>query len=338
MHLLGCEPDESGAGLAAAAAWIGAKPGAFVYCQYTEKNKTQANSRDQSRLPGNSSLVTDGNSVNVFEYLDYREFLRDFYQQRKATEYGFSYRAFSRRAGLRSTNYLKLVMEGERNLTPEMAHQFARGCGLEARAADYFCELVAFNQSASAAERNRCHQRLSRFKQYRSIHQLDAAQAAYHSHWYTPAIRELAARADFEEDPKWIARTLKPRISAEEAERALGTLVSLGLLARDEQGRLRQAEPLVTTGAGPLGHHIVNYHRAMLERAADALDSVPRDEREISSLTLCVSQDVLLDLKERIREFRRELLQVAELGGDPERVVQVNFQLFPLSEPKETES
>jgi uncharacterized protein (TIGR02147 family) len=281
--------------------------------------------------------VNDTKRVNVFEYLDYREFLRDFYQEKKATEYGFSYRAFSRRAGLRSTNYLKLVMDGERNLTPEMASQFARGCGLEQQAADYFCELVAFNQTSSAEARNRCYERLSRFKQYRTIHRLDAAQAAYHSSWYIPAIRELVARPDFRDDPKWIARTLQPRITADEAERALGTLTSLGLLSRDGAGRLRQSQPLVTTGTGPLGHHIVNYHRAMLERAAEALDSVPREEREISSVTLCVSQDVMLDLKERIRELRREILQAAELGGTPERVVQINFQLFPLSEKKETD-
>ena len=47
------------------------------------------------------------------------------------------------------------------------------------------------------------------------------------------------------------------------------------------------------------------------------------------SCDLCVSHEVLLDLKERIREFRREILQVAELGGPPARVVQLNFQLFP---------
>ncbi|MBN2196763.1 MAG: TIGR02147 family protein [Polyangiaceae bacterium] len=275
--------------------------------------------------------------VNVFEYLDYRAYLRDHYAERKANEYGFSHRAFSRRAGLRSTNYLKLVMDGERNLTPEMAHQFAAGCGLKGTAADYFCELVAFNQAQSTAERNRCHERLGRFRQYRAIHQLEAAQAVYHSTWYLPAIRELAARPDFVAEPRWIARVLTPRISAEEAEKALETLLKLGLLLRDDEGRIRQADALVTTGPGPLGHHIVNYHRAMLERAAAAIDEIPREEREISSLTLCVSHDVLLDLKERIREFRRELLQLAELGGPPERVVQLNFQLFPLSEKKENE-
>jgi uncharacterized protein (TIGR02147 family) len=73
-----------------------------------------------------------------------------------------------------------------------------------------------------------------------------------------------------------------------------------------------------------------------MDRAAEALDTIPREEREISSITLCVSHEVLLDLKERIREFRRELLQLAELEGEPERVVQLNFQLFPLSDRRES--
>ncbi len=277
----------------------------------------------------------DRSSVHIFEYLDYRQFLRDFYEYQKANEYGFSFRAFSRRAGLRSSNYLNLVMKGERNLTPEMAGRFAQGCGLKKEEADYFCELVAFNQARTAAERNRCHERLSRFKQYRSIHQLDAAQSAYHSTWYVPAIRELAARPDFRDDPKWIARVLQPGITPSQARKALGTLCDLGLLVRGRKGKIRQAQSLVTTGAGPQGLHVVNYHREMLARAADALDSIPRDERELSALTLCVSHEVMMQLKERINEFRRELLQMSELEGEPERVVQINFQLFPMSKKRE---
>jgi uncharacterized protein (TIGR02147 family) len=73
----------------------------------------------------------------------------------------------------------------------------------------------------------------------------------------------------------------------------------------------------------------------MLARASEAIDRIPREEREISSVTLCVSHDTLLRLKARIREFRRELLQLAELEGEPERVVQINFQLFPLSKKED---
>jgi len=274
--------------------------------------------------------------INVFEYLDYRQYLRDFYLYCKANEYGFSHRSFSRRAGLRSSNYLKLVMEGLRNLTPEMADRFASACGLRNQEAEYFTELVMFNQATTSKERERCHKRLARYKQYREIHKLDAAQTAYYSNWYIPAIRELVARDDFSEDPTWVSRVLRPKITAAQAKKAIETLLELELIERDKKRRsLHQSKPLVTSGSGPLGHHVINYHRAMLQRAAEALETETREEREISSLTLCISQEVMLDLKERIREFRREILQVAELEGKPERVVQINFQLFPLSEKKE---
>ena len=64
---------------------------------------------------------------------------------------------------------------------------------------------------------------------------------------------------------------------------------------------MTRAHVLVSSG-GPLGHHLVAYHRAMLERASAALDHVPRDEREISSVTLCVSQAKLLELEQQIRD------------------------------------
>ena len=209
---------------------------------------------------------------DVFPFRDYREFLRAFYELNKQKGYGFSLRAFSKRAELRSSNYLKLVMDGERNLTAEMAARFARACSLRGQAADYFCDLVAFNQAETAHERERAYARLTRFKQYRKVHKLDRAQDAYHSHWYIPVIRELAARADFEEDPQWIARKLLPPIAVREAAQALDILLELGLLVRGESGRLVQAEPLLQTPDGPLGHHLVTFHRSMLTRAAEAIE------------------------------------------------------------------
>jgi len=46
---------------------------------------------------------------------------------------------------------------------------------------------------------------------------------------------------------------------------------------------------------------------------------------------VCVSKQRLLELKQQVREFRQQLLHTAEREDTPECVVQVNFQLFPLS-------
>jgi uncharacterized protein (TIGR02147 family) len=281
---------------------------------------------------GQDSSVERAMEVDVFEYRDYRAFLRDVYQARKQTEYGFSYRAFAKRAGLGAPNYLKLVAEGQRNLTAEMAERFAAALGLAPEASGYFCDLVAFNQASTAPERARCYQRLQGYRRYRSTFRLDAAHAAYHSEWYIPAIRELAACRGFREDPKWLARRLRPSISARQAQRALGVLEELGLLVRDAAGALVQQHPVLSTGDDqPLGHHIVTFHRTMLERAGEALDGVPREEREIAALTLGLDAERFREVKRRLYELRQELLELATTGGEPDRVVQINFQMFPLS-------
>jgi uncharacterized protein (TIGR02147 family) len=278
--------------------------------------------------------VSQGSRVHIFDYLDYRAYLRDFYRDQKAQGHPFSYRAFARRAGIRSYNYLQLVMKGERDLSSTMATQFARGCGLEANESAYFCELVSFGQAKTTDERNRAYERLSQFRPFRAAHRLEPAQAAYHECWYIPAIRELVTHPDFSDDPRWIASVLRPNISVSQAKNALQTLSDLGLIIRDDSGRFKQTDAVVTTGSGPLGHHIVNYHRTMMAQAAKSLDEVPRDERDISSITLSVREDAILTLKQRIDAFRKELLELAEAYGPVDRVIQLNIQLFPLTTKK----
>jgi len=275
--------------------------------------------------------VRRATEVDVFQYLDYRAFLRDWYTAHNSGGRTLSYRAFGKRAGLKSPNYLKLVMDGQRNLSTKMAEQFAKALGLEGDAAGYFTDLVAFNQAPSQRERNKQYSRLTSFRRYRQAHKLDIAHAAYHGAWYMPAIRELAASPTFREDPEWLGNALIPEISRTEAKRALETLLELGMLVREPDGRLRQAEALLSTGPETKGLYIANFHRAMMERAAASIDLVPPEERDISSLTLCTGEDGIRRLKARIQRFRRELLEQSELEDDPVRVVQINFQLFPLS-------
>lgn len=265
----------------------------------------------------------------MFRYHDYRAFLASYYEAKKPR--GFSYRAFARAARLGAPNYLQLVINGQRGLTERMARRFAQTCGLAGDAADYFVALVAFNQSDTNEERNEHYQKLGRFRRYRRAHKLELADAAYHSTWYLPAIRELSLSRAFRDDPEWIGSMLRPRVKAADVREALQTLLELGLLQRTEDGKLSQKLRVVSTGAETQGLHVANYHAEMMQRATAAMSDVPACERDISSLTLCLGSRGIVQLKERIQAFRRELLELSETETKPSRVVQVNFQLFPLS-------
>jgi uncharacterized protein (TIGR02147 family) len=79
-----------------------------------------------------------------------------------------------------------------------------------------------------------------------------------------------------------------------------------------------------------------NYHRAMLEHAANALDQIAVEDRDVTSLTLMLTHTDYEEFRARIERFRRELLDLADekitqKEGEQREVFQIGFQLFPLT-------
>lgn len=282
-------------------------------------------------------LAKDLDDVDIYGYLDYRAYLRDAYEYRKRTQPGFSYRAFARHAGMRSPNFLKLVIDGNRNLSMKSAEQFAQALELSPNETSFFIDLVGFDQANSSIEKNHFLERIGSYRKHQKVKRLERSAFAYLSHWYYPAIRELAACAAFSEDPEWIANRLFPKISVSQAREALQVLLELGLLIREEDGRLVQGNPCVSTGNEMRSLAIGNFHRQMIERASAAIEDVPQREREISGVTVALNRQRFETLKKRIHELRAEILQLAEDDSAADRVVQFNFQAFPLTSPEETE-
>lgn len=268
----------------------------------------------------------------MYDFLDYRAYLRAHYEAAKRTQRSFSFRSFSKLAGLRSPNFLKLVIEGERNLGADSVPRFCVALGLEGPEAEFFADLVAFNQASSLAEKNRAFERISASRRFRAARRIDGDLFAYLSHWYNPAIRELAGRADFSEDPRWIASQVRPRISPAEAAEAMRLLLSLGLLVRDpNSGRILRGEPTLTTEHEVRSLGAAAFHRQMIERAGESLETVPAALRDLAALTVCISPGTAARVKERIHQFREALTELCDSDTAGAVVYQLNIQWFPLS-------
>jgi uncharacterized protein (TIGR02147 family) len=267
---------------------------------------------------------------SIYDFVDYRAYLKAYYEAAKDNLRQFSYRYFSRRAGFSSPNFLKLVIDGQRNLGRDSVDQVAGALQLDPDETAFFANLVAFNQAENDAERNRHFERLAASKRFREAQHLDGDLFEYLSHWYYPAIREMAARADFRDDPGWIAGQLQPPVKPSQAGAALDTLLRLGLLQR-EGGRIVRGEATLTSGHEVRALGVANYHRQMLERAAESIELVSSEERDLSAMTVCVGAELIPEIKRRLREFRETLMDVCDREAEPEVVYQLNIQLFPLS-------
>lgn len=280
-------------------------------------------------------MATDW-APNIFEYLDYREYLRDYYEAGKANVDEFSYRYLARKAGFSSPNFFKLVMDGDRNLSADSVQKFAKALVLDGEETRFFADLVAFNQTDEIDEKNAAFERLSASRRFRQARRLDSDMFHYLSYWYYPAIREMAARPDFVAEPDWIAERLFPKVDVAQVEEALDVLLEMGLLVREDDGSITRGDPSLTTGHEVRSLAIGNYHRQMLHRAAESIQTVPSERRDISALTVCISSERVEEIKAEIHAFRERLLNLSDSDEAPEHVYQLNIQLFPMTDVDES--
>ena len=270
----------------------------------------------------------------IFGFLDYRRYLAAVYDARKAAR-GFSFRAFSKLAGFSSPNFMKLVIDGERNLGSQAIIQVAHGLKLQGHSLEYFKVLVAMNQTPDDLERVALLAQLQALMPHGRRREIGAEGVQYLSSWLYPVMRDLIATMEFREEPYWIARRLRGRVSPEEARDAIRFLLQNGYVRRNDAGKLEAADDVVLSTDEVRSLAVRSYHRSMLGEAIDALSNVAIEEREYGALTAAIPRAALPELKSRIKAFRKELhtwimAQVAVTSVDSAReIIQINIQMFP---------
>lgn len=279
----------------------------------------------ESRAEESKPVVPD-----ILQYTNYRVFLHDYYAYKKLTSAAFSLRFFASKAGLSSHAHLKLVMDGKRNITKNTVVKLIQGLGFADERAQYFENLVFFNQAKTDKEKAFYYGKLIRSTPGSRLHKMDCAQFRIFTEWYHSVIREMVELVGFNPAPEWISRHLGGKISPLEASESLRLLISLGLLSKTANG-FRQAQNLITTDDEVNDLLVKEYHRQMLDIAKSAIEDVPADKRDISAVTFAIRRKDFPSLKKHLQLMRKELLDFSCDAGTGEDVVQVNIQLFPLT-------
>lgn len=274
----------------------------------------------------------------LFEYKDYRQYLQDRFAADKKQHSYFSYRYFARMAGLSSPGYLKMVMDGDRNLSPNSIHKFNTAFKHNKKEGAYFEALVLFNQAKNGEERELYLDRLRGLKPPAQVQGLEKDQFEYFTRKHFVVIREMVALPHFREDYEWIGKNLQPPIKAREVEHALEVLLRIGLVRRNENGKLVQSHASLSTPPEVASLDVFNFQKEMLDEAKNAFFTVKPALRDITSLTISIPQLALPLLKQRIESFRKEIIQMIETGNqDYFEVYQMNIQLFPVTKTSGSE-
>lgn len=272
------------------------------------------------------------NMKQVLEYVSYRDYLRDYYQERKARS-GFTWRDFAKAAGYSSPVFLKLVCDGKANLSDVGTERVAAAIGLAGVELQYFRLMVNFDQTKDSLIKRSLYNSMRALAKDNSMEVMGEEAYVYYEDWLNPVLREMAPRMHGASPTKMAGQCVFPA-DAQSVKQSLDLLVKTGLLQKDEKGEYQKSSKSVTTGIRDgESMAIREMHRQMGDLAVKSLDQVSMDERDVSGMTIGISKEGFFRIKNEIADFRRRIAAIVMEDDDDDRIYRLNLQLFPLTKP-----
>jgi uncharacterized protein (TIGR02147 family) len=270
----------------------------------------------------------------VFEYLDYRDILKEAFETRKLSTPLYSYRMLAENFGLDTSNMFR-ILQKDAHLPARCQTRALDFIGISGRSAEYFQLLIAYARERNSKARTEILEKALALRDV-ECRRLTDRELEYYRDWWVVAVRSLVEVVDGHVRPAELAERLSPKVSETQVSKALELLSELGLVKKASSGRLVLSEVHLTAGGEEKTEAVRQFQRQILSLASEALERFPKEKRDISTITFAVDQEAFVEIREMLRECRRQIQQRIEESKKPDRVMQLAVALFPLAPAPES--
>ena len=264
----------------------------------------------------------------IIEYSDFRQYMRDFYEERKL-RHVFSWREFSKAAGFTSSSYMKVVCDGKSNLSRIGVERTGQAMGLVGFEMDYFRAMVNFGQETDEAKKKAAYAEMLEIARVHKVRVVEGDLFEFYESWRNPVLRELAPLMPGA-TPGELAKMCYTDVSAADIKQSLDFLVKAGFLNKTGENTYTQTETSIKGSPEATKLAIRDMHREMAKIAANSLD-LARTERNFSGITMGISKDSYEQIVKELDECRRKVIAIASEDKNIDQVYRLNLQLFPLT-------
>ena len=278
---------------------------------------------------------------HVSDYMDFRLYLASFFEyKRKLTASDirpYNYAAFSAGANIKSPNYLKMIIEGRRNLSGEMVLKFAKALGLNKEATEDFELLVAYGQATDPADRNMFLKKLSEHRVQVKLKtgEIDKKTWEKIPNWAAWVIYAMVDQENVKYDIKTLKELLRGKASEDEIEQALQSLFNSGELVQEpETLEVKKARALIESAEDVPVALVRKLQAQLMYLGLESLYQDAANEREFGTLTLSLTKQEFEEIKFKLRQMRKQINKdnsIARMSSKGEKVYQLNIQLFPVT-------
>jgi uncharacterized protein (TIGR02147 family) len=276
-------------------------------------------------------------AVDIFQYNDFRAFMKDAYKSRKRLDGKFSHRFIQLKIGVKSAGWFADVVAGRMGLNPQHVQPLSALFNLKTSGRDFFRLLVELDQSESVGARTRALKSIMSFKGVKP-EVVGNDQFEFYGAWFHSALRELLILLPSKNDHETLARMLEPHVMPKQIKKSLLLMARLGLIKETPSGRLKPTSTNLIKDKSASQVQWVMIQKAFIELSLTALERYKKEERDFSALTLTFSPEGLRKAGEEIACLRKRLLTLSEKDQGSNRVYQCNFNVYPLTKTIEVKN
>lgn len=269
--------------------------------------------------------------INIFNYLDPAEYLKDSHKELKTLKPSFSIRAWARQLGMKSHAPLHDVLNKRRMVPKKLIPKLCKSLQLEGRHKDYFEALVEFQRSKSYEEKEFYKQKLDKLSpsKQREISDLEAYKYITDPHHII--ISELTQLKHFQPTAGWVKQHLRFSKNLKEIEDIYNRLKKLEIIEEKNNKVIKTTEHIYTKDEIK-SEAIQQYHKICADLAKEQISKQDLSEREFNSIAFNIKKESLPKIKEAMREFVNRLIDEHEAKAHQgDETYQLNMHLFSLS-------
>jgi uncharacterized protein (TIGR02147 family) len=267
--------------------------------------------------------------VNLFEYLDFRLYMRDYYLMRKHLNPHYSYQYITQKYNLGSRSHFYDVLHG-RVLTAKYLAKYLLIFEFNSeREKEYFSALVHYNQSSSREDQEKAFATMVRSSEKLRTMSLDGQSISLFSHWYLPIIYQAMEIYSGQSSLDEIYSGCSVHISENEFLTGVQLLKENNWISYQENAGWQLRHHHLRLDKRDNNIFLQNYHYSLLEEGRKHYLN-KEEGQNLLSVSVGIEKEQLGEVQKILKEAQQKISLLSRKNDKGEELWQVNIQLFQL--------
>jgi uncharacterized protein (TIGR02147 family) len=266
--------------------------------------------------------------TNIFQFRNFREFLKRHLNLRQEKTPGYSLRQFSKELGV-SHSRLSEILSSESSISMSLAVKISEGLNLQNGERAFFMDLVRMDCGRTKSARSDSLERVEDHFAGRTFQYESSSEGGLLSKWYYLPLIEMLSKSKPTRDAKIIELL---GIKDDELQTAKRFLIDNGYIQELQSGRTKKSKAYLKFEKAVPTPLIRQFHKKVIAHAQDAIEAQPIEQRKFLSSFIGVRKETIKEARKELEEFNQQFLKKYASEQSADSVYCFSLQLFRFDE------